>query len=159
MSLTHDARVYEILTEVRPLAAEFYRLTGKPLGVTGEIAEYIVAQELDLELAEARNPGYDAIRRSTGERIQIKGRAYDADAKTGQRLSRIKIDAPCDTVIFVRLDPEKLIACEMWEAPFSAVVNRLAIGGSKSRDRGMLGVSEFKRIATKIWPRGDVSSK
>lgn len=32
-------RVREILATVKPLAAEYYRLTGKPLGVTGEVAE------------------------------------------------------------------------------------------------------------------------
>lgn len=37
-------RVREILAAVKPLAAEFYRLSGKPLGVTGEIAEYVAAE-------------------------------------------------------------------------------------------------------------------
>jgi hypothetical protein len=32
---TDEARVREILAQVKPLACEFYRLTGKPLGVTG----------------------------------------------------------------------------------------------------------------------------
>ena len=36
-------RVRDILATVKPLAAEFYRLTGKPLGVTGEVAEYVAA--------------------------------------------------------------------------------------------------------------------
>jgi len=30
----------EILADVRALAVEYYELTGKPLGVTGEIAEF-----------------------------------------------------------------------------------------------------------------------
>jgi len=41
-------RVREILAAVKPLAAEYYRLTGKPLGVTGEIAEYLAAELLGL---------------------------------------------------------------------------------------------------------------
>lgn len=36
------------------LAAEYYRLTGKPLGVTGEVAEYVAAETLGLVLADAR---------------------------------------------------------------------------------------------------------
>ncbi len=32
---------WEILTTVKPLAAEYYRLTGEPLGVTGEVAAYL----------------------------------------------------------------------------------------------------------------------
>ena len=66
-------RVREILAAVKPLAAEYYQLTGKPLGVTGEVAEYVAAQTLRLELAPPRTKGYDAIRKtSQGEqRIQI----------------------------------------------------------------------------------------
>jgi hypothetical protein len=39
-------RVREILATVKLLAAEYYRLTGKPLGVTGEVAEYVAADKL-----------------------------------------------------------------------------------------------------------------
>ena len=49
-------RVREILATVKPLAAEYYRLTGKPLGVTGEVAEYVAAEILGLVLADARTP-------------------------------------------------------------------------------------------------------
>ncbi len=41
------AGVKEILAAVKPLAIEFYALTGKPLGVTGEMAEYIAVESLD----------------------------------------------------------------------------------------------------------------
>jgi hypothetical protein len=92
-----EARVREILATVKPLASEYYRLTKKPLGVTGEIAEYIAAETLGLTLAPARTEGYDALRGS--ERIQIKGRAFAADANKSQRISRIKTSAPCDTVL------------------------------------------------------------
>lgn len=155
MSDKDTLRVREILATVKPLAAEYYRLTGKPLGVTGEVAEYVAAETLGLVLADARTPGYDAIRQTAGgpERIQIKGRAYGEDAKPGQRISRIKTDAACDAVLLVLLDNKTLDPREMWEAPFAAVAARLAVPGSKSRERGALGVSEFKRIARRIWPQ------
>ncbi len=41
---------------------------------------------------------------------------------------------------------------EIWEAPFNAVVERLIVPGSRSRDRGALGLSDFIRIARRIWP-------
>lgn len=66
-----EGRVCEILLTVKPLAAEYYRLTGKPLGVTGEIEEYTAAEILNLKLTAARTVGYDALRGT--ERIQIKG--------------------------------------------------------------------------------------
>jgi len=147
---SNETRVREILATVKPLASEYYRLTGKPLGVTGEVAEYVAAELVGLKLAPARTTGYDALRGA--ERIQIKGRAYSADANRSQRISRIKIDSPCDTVLLVLLDNATLEPREIWEAPFSAVVECLAKPGSKSRERGALGVSVFKRIARRVWP-------
>ena len=40
----------------------------------------------------------------------------------------------------------------MWEAPYWTVEERLNVPGSKARERGALGVREFKRLARKIWP-------
>jgi len=146
----NERRVREILATVKPLASEYYRLTKKPLGVTGEIAEYIAAETLGLALAPARTEGYDALRGS--ERIQIKGRAFAADANKSQRISRIKTNAPCDTVMLVLLDNATLDLREIWEAPFSAVVECLNRPGSKARERGALGVPAFKQLAHKVWP-------
>ncbi|MDD4617068.1 MAG: hypothetical protein PHW76_08170, partial [Alphaproteobacteria bacterium] len=81
----NEARVRKILAAVKPLASEYYRLTRKPLGVTGEIAEYIAAETLGLKLAPARTEGYDTLRGT--ERIQIKGRAFASDANKSQRIS------------------------------------------------------------------------
>jgi hypothetical protein len=79
------ARIREILAQVKPLAAEYYVLTRKPLGVTGEIAECAAEEKLGLKLVEARTEGYDALRGM--ERIQIKGRAYGTNANASQRIS------------------------------------------------------------------------
>lgn len=149
-------RVRGILRAVKPLAAEYYRLTSKPLGVTGEVAEYVAAELLGLELAPARTKGYDAIRRTADGicRVQIKGRAFGEKANRSQRLGTIKKGADCDTVLLVLLDNRTLEPREMWEAPYGKVEERLNVPGSKSRDRGALGVAEFKKMATRIWPKG-----
>jgi len=157
MSETADAkRVKEILAKVKPLAAEYYKLTGKPLGVTGEVAEYVAAETLGLELAPPRTLGYDALRRTRmgKERIQIKGRAYGVDAKPGQRLGRIKRGSPCDYVLLVILDNRTLDLREIWEASMAAVDARLAVPGSNARKHGALGVSEFRKhcAGRRIWP-------
>lgn len=147
-------RVRDILAAVKPLAAEYYQLTGKPLGVTGEVAEYVAAELLGLELAPPRTKGYDAIRQTPGGpvRVQIKGRAYGEKASRSQRLGTIKRGADCDTVLLVLLDNLTLEPREMWEAPYAAVEARLAVPGSKARERGALGVPEFKNLAVRIWP-------
>lgn len=150
MNDSKEERVREILATVKPLAAEYYRLTGKPLGVTGEVAEYIAAELLGLKLTQARTVGHDALRGT--ERIQIKGRAYGKDAKPGQRISRIKLDAPCDIVLLVLLDNATLEPREMWEAPYAAVCECLSRPGSKARARGALSVSAFKALARRVWP-------
>ena len=155
--VSHIARVREILATVKPLAAEYYRLTGKPLGVTGEVAEFVAAECLGLQLADARTAGYDAVRngRDGPVFIQIKGRAYSDSAKPGQRLGRIKTDAQCDFVLLVLLDNMTLEPREMWEAPFREVLARLAEPGSKARnERGALSVRDFKRLksARLVWP-------
>lgn len=148
-------RIREILSKAKELAAEYYQLTGKPLGITGEVAEYVAAEVLNLELAPPRTKGYDAIRKTDyGDiRIQIKGRAFGEHSKRSQRLGTIKKGAPCDKVLLVLLDIGTLEPREMWEAPMATVEERLALPGSKARERGSLGVSEFKRLADRIWPQ------
>lgn len=69
MSRTEE--ISEVLERARSVATDYYRLTGKPLGITGEIGEYLAAKHLGLELADARMPGYDAVD-GAGRKIQIK---------------------------------------------------------------------------------------
>jgi len=71
----NEARVREILAKVKPLAVEYYRLTGKPLGVTGEVAEYVAAEILGLTLVPVRTVGCDALRgkeRDTDKRACLR---------------------------------------------------------------------------------------
>ena len=143
---------HNILADVKALAAEYYELTGKPFGVTGEIAEYEAAEKLGLELSPARTQGYDAIRPATGDRIQIKGRALPKRPKAGQRVGSINVAHEFDCVVLVLMD-RALAPTEMWEASREAVINRLRAPGSKSRnERGSMSVSQFKAIAKKVWP-------
>jgi hypothetical protein len=54
------------------------------------------------------------------------------------------------------LDNKTLEPREMWEADYADVAKRLDVPGSRARDRGSLGVSEFKRLGRKIWPASTV---
>ena len=85
-------------------------------------------------------------------RVQIKGRAFGEKANRSQRLGTIKRGADCNTVLLVLLDNLTLEPRELWEAAYSAVENRLAVPGSKARERGALGVPKFKKLASRIWP-------
>ena len=143
----------DILRDVKALAVEYYEKTRKPIGVTGEIAEFEASEKLDLKLVDARSPGYDALRRrgKRNDKIQIKGRWKRDGAKWG-RVSKIDISKEFDSVVLVLMHRDYEVF-EIWEADRGPVVERLIAPGSKARnERGSLGVSQFKSIAQKIWP-------
>jgi hypothetical protein len=149
-----DERLLQLLAEAKRLAKEYRALTGRPLGVTGEVAEYEVARLLDVELSPVRQAGYDAMRQTPGgiERLQIKGRCILPGAKRSQQIGGIKLDYEWDVVLLVLLD-ETFEATAIYEADRGAVEAALVAPGSKARnERGALAVSKFKSIGRRIWP-------
>src|SRR2546425_1030431 len=91
--MANERKLKRLLRHAKQLAADYYRLTGKPLGVTGEVAEYEAANKLDLTLMPARTAAYDAFRRvgNRRRRFQIKGRAVSVDDRYRGRVPRIAI--------------------------------------------------------------------
>ena len=143
----------DILRDVKALAVEYYNLTGKPLGVTGEIAEFEAAEKLGMHLADARTPGWDAVRRKgrTKKKIQIKGR-FKHDGGQWGRVSKIDISKEFDSVVLVLMHKDYEVF-QIWEAQRQPVIDRLTAPGSKARnERGSMSVSQFKSIAELIWP-------
>jgi hypothetical protein len=150
-----ESRVLAILAQAKVLAREYRELTGKPLGVTGEVAEYEAARLLGVSLMPARHGGYDAVG-DDGRRLQIKGRCMLPACKPGQRLGRIDVSKDFDAVLMVLLD-EHFDAFTIYEARREAVLKALASPGSKARnERGALSVSKFKDIGHPIWERKGV---
>jgi hypothetical protein len=146
-------RVIAILRDAKSLAREYYRLTGKPLGITGEVAEYEAARLLGVDLTAARQAGYDATehRNNVTRRLQIKGRCLLPNCKPGQRLGSIDITKEWDAVLLVLLD-EDFEATAIYEADRSAVIEALTAPGSKARnERGALSISKFRSIARPRW--------
>lgn len=147
--------VYQILRDAKALARRYYHLTGKPLGVTGEVAEYEAARILNLELELARQAGYDAtqVRNGLTLRIQINGRYFPNPRLRGGRLGAIDLKQPFDTVLLVLLDAD-YNAFQIYEAARPAVEALLTRPGSKARnERGSVGISQFKAISTLRWKR------
>lgn len=150
-------RVLEILREAKLLAQEYRALTGKPLGITGEVAEYEAARLLNLELTPARQAGFDCTRVTDGRRYQIKGRCVLPGSKPGQRLGAIDITKEFDAVLLVLLD-ENFDARVIYEADRMDVIEALTKPGSRSRnDRNAMSVSLFKRIGRKVWDREETT--
>ena len=142
-----------VLEQAKKIAHRYRVLTGKPLGITGEIAEFECARLLGLELADARQAGYDAIRIRNGkrQRLQIKGRCVPPGSRSSQRLGKIDIGKPFDGVLLVLMD-EHFNATAIYEAGRQNVTDAIRKPGSKARnERGQLSVSQFKRVATLVW--------
>lgn len=146
--------VIAILAAAKKLAQRYRVLTGKPLGITGEIAEFEASRLLKLDLLQARQAGYDAVCIENGllRRLQIKGRCILPGSKKSQRLGRIDVKKEFDAVLLVLMD-ESFNALEIYEADRAPVVAALTAPGSRSRnERGALDVRKFKSIGRRVWP-------
>lgn len=150
-----DQQVLEVLRQAKLLAQRYRALTGKPLGITGEVAEYEAARVLGVRLTPARQAGYDAVEMVEGveRHLQIKGRCLLARSKKGQQLGSIDIDKDWDAVLMVLVD-ENFDAYEIHEAERGAVIAAINLPGSKARnERRALAVSKFKAIGRLRWKR------
>ena len=153
--MSNDKRVMQLLKEAKGLAREYYALTGKPLGVTGEVAEYEAARILGVELTRARQAGYDAVEHigGTTKKLQIKGRCLQENGKPSQQLGTIRTKHDWDAVLMVLLDHE-FNALEIYEAQRPEIESALTAPGSIARNvRGALSVSKFKSIGHLRWRR------
>lgn len=152
---SQQQEIEQLLNQARGLAKRYRALTGKPLGITGEVAEFYAAKYLGLQLSPAREPGSDAIMKDREKklRVQIKGRCIPKEAKSGQRLGSIKLDKEWDRTVLVLMD-EDFEVTEIYEADRTAVERALRAPGSRARnERGALSVNKFKSIGTLIWSR------
>lgn len=149
-------QILSILGEAKKLAQQYRTLTGKPLGITGEVAEYEAARLLQVVLRPPREAGYDAteVRGSANRKLQIKGRCILPGSKPGQRIGAIDVKKEFDAVLLVLLN-DHYDATEIYEASREDVVAALAAPGSRARnERGALSVGKFKSIGRRRWPNG-----
>jgi hypothetical protein len=141
-----------VLKDAKEIARRYRSLTGKPLGITGEVGEFTAAELMNLRLTGARQPGYDAIA-PDGHRIQIKARCVLPESKKSQRMGSIRLEHEWDTVMLILMDGD-FEPLEIYEAKRSDIERELTKPGSKARNvRGSLGVSKFKSIALLIWSK------
>ena len=146
--MSQTVRVMEILRQTKLLAREYRQLTGKPLGVTGEVAEYEAARILNLQLTSARQAGYDATEMANGmtRHLQVKSRCILEDSKRNQMVPSINIKKVFDAVLLVLLD-QNLEVSTIYEAERGAVIAALSAPGSRARnERSAMAVSKFKAI-------------
>ena len=145
--------VDKLISEARRIAAEYRRATGKPLGISAEIASHDACTFLELEPREDA-VGYDAVGLKGVRQdlhFQIKGRAIFDEKKGGQRLGQIKIDQDWDKILLVLMD-EEFETTEIYEASREDILQDLEeVGNTNRQKRGVMSVARFKRIAHLAW--------
>jgi hypothetical protein len=140
-----------LITEAKRIAKDYRTLTGRPLGITGEVAEYEACRLLGLKIAQVREAGYDAIDLSTNRKMQIKGRCILDNSKRGQRVGRIDRTKEWDAVLLVLLDQD-FEPMSIFEAEREDIEAALSAPGSKARnERGQLGVEKFRKLGRVVW--------
>jgi hypothetical protein len=141
-----EQELKSVVQLAKKAAIEYYKLTKKPLGITGEIGELIAASELDLELAKPRTIGYDA--EKEGIRYQIKTRANHKKTKSfyNQRTSKINIEADWDKLVLVLLDDNYELT-ELAVFDKEKITKELQKPGSRARsEKNTLSIRELKNI-------------
>jgi hypothetical protein len=147
-----ERRLAEIIQAARKAAIEYRRLTGKPLGITGEIGECEAAKLLRLRLQDARSTGCDAIDKD-GKRVEIKTRCVPRGRPlSSQRIGRINLTPKFDAAVLVLLD-EDFKPVALYRAPYAKLVKKLKKPRPLSHHQRTLTVSQFKAAGLQVWPR------
>lgn len=152
--MTQTTELFVLLEQAKQLAKRYRELTGRPLGITGEVAESEAVRLLGVELADVRMAGYDVIRKTPSgvERLQVKGRVVPSKRLLGQRIGAIDVTTEWDAMLLVLMD-QNFDTFAIYEAGREAVIEALGRPGSKARnERGALNVSVFRRIGRQVWP-------
>ncbi|NCS87600.1 MAG: hypothetical protein AUK34_04915 [Ignavibacteria bacterium CG2_30_36_16] len=145
-------RINEILNEVKRLAKEYKLITGRVMGVTGEIAENETSKILGLELVQVRNPGYDSIKKDNEKIIkyEIKGR-IKSNKYRSQRTSKININEEWDKLLLTIMNDDYEVL-DIYEADKKEIVKALQKTGSKARsEKFTLSLGEVIRVSQKVW--------
>ncbi|HEC06132.1 MAG TPA: hypothetical protein ENJ12_04740 [Thiolapillus brandeum] len=144
----------QLIAETRRLAAEYRRTTGQMLPVTGEIARFDAARELNLEPAEPRAAGVDARGKDDQKdrRYQIKGRVILDEAKAGYRIGQLNTSGDWTHVALVLLD-EEFQPFKIYEADREEILAALSQSSGKRARRGAMSVAKFEAIGELVWTR------
>ena len=145
-------KVGKLLEQAKGIAREYRSITGRPLGITGEVAGYEAARLLHLSLCKKRQADFDATG-PDGKRYQIKGRVVYQRAKPEKSFGRIRLDHEWDAVLLVLLEAD-FSPMEIYEAERAEVEKALMEPGARARNqRGALNIAKFKAIARLAWSR------
>ena len=146
------ARLQNLVRRAKELAFDYRELTGRPLGITGEVGECEAVRLLDLDLSDVRKAGCDAVEKSEMRTtFQIKTRCLRKGKGYG-RTPKFSFKYTWEAALLVLLD-ENFETTGIYRAEREDVQRELQIEGSVARNiRGTLSVSKFKQIGKLVWP-------
>lgn len=147
--MENELELEQLLEKAKEVAISYRKLTGKPLGITGEIGEAVAAKKLNLGLAAARQAGHDATDYSS-RKIQIKSRVVSNPSRVTGRIGAIKVTNDWDCVqLVIMTDDFDVVA--IYEVDRDSVVKAIGKTESRARQRGALAITEFIRFGVEVW--------
>ncbi len=137
------------MSEARKLAADYRRMTGSALPISGEISRHDAATLLGMTLVEAGN-GYDALDQD-GNRVQIKGRVMFEGQKSKPRVGQLRVGQDWDLAVLVLMD-EDYEPVEIYQMSHEQIKSLTSDDVGKRRmSRGAMSVARFKAAGECVW--------
>ncbi|MBI2024953.1 MAG: hypothetical protein HYT03_02630 [Candidatus Harrisonbacteria bacterium] len=134
-------KIFKIVKQAISAALEYEKLSGRNLGITGEVGELLVCKKLGLKLmADPRTAGYDA-KDGRGKTYQIKARRANNNKGRISTFSKHQFHY----AVLVTLD-EKYRVIGLWRTTHNQLAQILL-----KRKRRDPSIREFKRISEKLF--------
>lgn len=144
-------QILKVVKKVISVALEYEKLTGRKLGITGEVGEVLVCDNRKLKLLnDPLEAGYDAIDNES-KHYQIKARRSN-NTNPGARIGRFA-KHKFDYAILAFLEFDYSIK-ELWRATYKDLLPVI-----KRHERRNPSVNEFLRVAEKIFPSKKTEQK
>ncbi|MDH5325633.1 MAG: hypothetical protein OEZ68_05030 [Gammaproteobacteria bacterium] len=154
--------VDKLMQQARKLATQYRQATGKPLGISNEIAVHDVVRLMNLQpvVDASESTGFDAIGSGTrlGKKIQIKGRSISGQPKPNQRVGQIKLEQDWDSVMLILMN-DNYEPLQIYEADRAEIEDAVKSSSAKRRNRGALSVARFMKIGSLVWSCDAISGE
>jgi hypothetical protein len=145
-SINISSEFKKIVSSVIISAIKYEKITGRKLGITGEIGEVLVCEKLKLKLLKnSIFPGYDAID-SQGYKYQIKTRRGNTNSP-GARMGTFSSHSFNYAILAILDDKYNLV--ELYKITYKKLEPIL-----KCYEKRNPPLRQFKKIATRIETQG-----
>lgn len=143
--------VDKLMVETRRLASDYYRLTGKTLPVSSELAKYDVSQIMGFGAPEKAESGVDLIASLDwgSKKVLVKSRVIFESGKSKPRVGQLNFDGSWELIVLELMNSD-YEPVELYLATRETIEK--SVSSSKNK-RGAISVAKFKSVSQKIWPK------